>query len=78
MLFSGDHLAANAVGEWVAKYAPDDGFLGISRSFNCKSYCHQPLQYEIFLLVTLDPIFSTAAVLLLKSYGWKHTAIWLS
>ncbi|CAK0771378.1 hypothetical protein CVIRNUC_003855 [Coccomyxa viridis] len=34
VLFSGDHLAANAVGEWVAKYAPDDGFLGISRSFN--------------------------------------------
>ena len=69
VLFSGDHLAANAVGEWVAKYAPDDGFLGISRSFNCKSYCHQPPLHEIFLLVTLNPIFSAAAVLLLKFHG---------
>ena len=77
VLFSGDHLAANAVGEWVAKYAPDDGFLGISRSFNCKSYCHEPPLYEIFLLVTLDLIFNAAAVLSLKSYGWKDIAFWI-
>lgn len=37
VLFSGDHLAANAVGEWITKYEDaDDGFLGISRHFNCE------------------------------------------
>ena len=39
VLFSGDHLAANAVGEWTSKYEDaDDGFLGISRNFNCESH----------------------------------------
>ena len=38
VLFSGDHLAATAVGEWITKYEDaDDGFLGISRHFNCES-----------------------------------------
>lgn len=37
VLFSGDHLAADVVGEWTAKYEDaGDGFLGISRSFNCE------------------------------------------
>ena len=37
VLFSGDHLAANAVGEWTTKHEDmGDGFLGISRSFNCE------------------------------------------
>jgi hypothetical protein len=39
VLFSGDHLAATAVGEWTSKYEDaDDGFLGISRNFNCESH----------------------------------------
>jgi len=39
VLFSGDHLAADVVGEWTAKYeVMGDGFLGISRSFNCESF----------------------------------------
>ena len=38
VLFSGDHLAADVVGEWTAKHEDKgDGFLGISRSFNCES-----------------------------------------
>ncbi|CAL5219989.1 g1928 [Coccomyxa viridis] len=38
VLFSGDHLAADVVGEWTAKHEDmGDGFLGISRSFNCCS-----------------------------------------
>ncbi len=38
VLFSGDHLAADVVGEWTAKHEDmGDGFLGISRSFNCES-----------------------------------------
>ena len=37
VLFSGDHLAADVVGEWTAKHEDmGDGFLGISRSFNCE------------------------------------------
>lgn len=35
VLFSGDHLAADSVAEWNARFEPnDDGFLGISRNFN--------------------------------------------
>ena len=37
VLFSGDHLAADSVAEWNARFeANDDGFLGISRNFNCE------------------------------------------
>ena len=42
-LFSGDHLASTVVGEWTAKHEDKgDGFLGISRSFNCESTCFHP------------------------------------
>ena len=34
MLFSGDHLAVDAVGEWRADLDQDDGKLGITRNFN--------------------------------------------
>ena len=38
VLFSGDHLAADSVAEWNARFeVNDDGFLGISRNFNCES-----------------------------------------
>ena len=38
VLFSGDHLAADSVAEWNARFETnDDGFLGISRNFNCES-----------------------------------------
>ena len=44
VLFSGDHLASTVVGEWTAKHEDKgDGFLGISRSFNCESNCFHPL-----------------------------------
>ncbi|CAK0779907.1 hypothetical protein CVIRNUC_004885 [Coccomyxa viridis] len=42
VLFSGDHLASTVVGEWTAKHEnKGDGFLGISRSFNCSSIDEQ-------------------------------------
>ena len=38
VLFSADHLAADCVGEWNSEHeANDDGFLGITRNFNCGS-----------------------------------------
>ena len=43
VLFSGDHLASTVVGEWTAKHEDKgDGFLGISRSFNCEPSCFHP------------------------------------
>ena len=50
MLFSGDHLASTVVGEWTAKHEDKgDGFLGISRSFNCESSCFHPNKSGCFV-----------------------------
>ena len=41
VLFLGDHLAADSVAEWNTRFEPnDDGFLGISRNFNCELLLH--------------------------------------
>jgi hypothetical protein len=75
VLFSGDHLAANAVGEWTSKYEDaDDGFLGISRNFNCEPHgfilrnllLHQLALLKCFTLHLRDFLLAAALIW----YSW--------